>query len=129
MVSSISSIAGSTSIEVKGDSMHCKFICYDGFVADEFYILKNSNPRYEWSGTDSNRNPQAFPNPSKGIIRVYPGYPIKKKLEVYNQWGILQFTDVLLDIKTVDFNFLGTGVFQFVWSDDHDRFSQTVIFD
>ena len=129
MVSSISSLAGSTSIEVKGDSMHCKFILSNGFIADEFYIVKNGNPRYEWSGTDLIRNPMAFPNPSKGIIKVYPGFPVMYKLEVFNQLGILQFRDELIDVKTVDFQFLGTGVFQFVWSNNNHSFSQTVIFD
>ncbi|MFN0190222.1 MAG: metallophosphoesterase [Bacteroidia bacterium] len=129
MVSSVSSMAGSTSIEVNGDTMNCKFILFNGSIADEFYIVKNGNPRYEWSGSDYIRNPIAFPNPSKGIIKVFPGYPIKKKLEVYNHLGILLFEDELFDIKTIDFQFLGTGVFQFVWSDEYDRYSQTVVFD
>lgn len=127
MVSSLSSVPGSTSIEVNGDSLHCKFIRFDGIVADEFYILKYGNPRYEWSGTDFKRDPQAFPNPSNGIINVYPGYPIMNKFDVYNQWGILLYSDDLIEYKTIDFQFLGKGIFQFVWGNDRDRFSQTVI--
>jgi Calcineurin-like phosphoesterase len=127
MVSSISSVAGSASIEVKGDTMHCKFLQFDGSIGDEFYIIKDGNPRYEWSGTNLLMNPKAFPNPSSGVVKVYPGYPVMKDFQVFNQLGALLFEDEIVDFKTIDFQFLGKGTFEFLWSDGQIKFTQTVV--
>lgn len=127
MASSITSVAGSASIEIIGDTLHCKFLQFDGNIGDEFYIVKDGNPRYEWSNTNFIMNPKAFPNPSSGIIKVFPGYPVMKDFQVFNQLGALLFKDELTDFKTIDFQFLGKGAFEFVWSDGKEKYSQSVI--
>jgi len=112
---------------VHGDTLHFRFLKVDGSIGDEFYILKNGNPRYEWNDSHYFSNPEAFPNPSSGIINIFPGNPILKNLEVYNQQGALLYTDTLHEFKTIDLEFLGKGIFQFVWKEDEKRYTQKVI--
>jgi len=127
MISSYKDIAGSSVIDVHGDTLHFRFLKVDGSIGDEFYILKNGNPRYEWNDSHYLSNPEAFPNPSSGIINIFPGNPILKNLEVYNQQGALLYTDTLHEFKTIDLEFLGKGIFQFVWKENEKRYTQKVI--
>lgn len=127
MVSSISSVAGSAVIDISSDTLHFRFLRADGMVGDEFFMVKDGSPRYEWNNSYFLMDPRVFPNPSNGIMSVFPGNPIYHQLSVYNQIGELVFSAAFFDFKTIDFQFLGKGIFQFVWREGSSSYTQKVL--